>query len=181
MSTLFEISAELLELEYLMTSLDGEIPEGAEGEALAKYFATVHENRDEKLDNYAALIRQLEARAEVRKAEAARLTKLQKADEKAAERLEARLKQFFEVQKIDKTFHTRRATFQFRAPGKPKVLLTEKGEKQAVDLPEGYRRAKFEADKIAIYAALTGTDEVLKKTLAEFAKLDEPKPSLLIK
>lgn len=186
MKTLFEISADIRELEYKLLELDGELPEGEEGDALEALFDQFHNDRDRKLDNYAAVIFEAEARAVVRKTEAARMTALAKADEKLAERLRARLGQYFAENVPDGAIATNRFTFKLKKPGAAPVVLTNKGQKEAVDLPEAFRRAKFEADKTAIGEVLRSESDDeetvrLKEELAEFAVLGTPKRTVLIR
>ncbi len=56
--------------------------------------------RDRKLDNYCALVGEMSARAEVRKAEAKRLMELAATEEKRAKLLKDRLLWFFETHNL---------------------------------------------------------------------------------
>jgi hypothetical protein len=55
------------------------------------------DERDRKLDNYCALMRELEQRAAVREAEAQRLLKLAEIDLNSVKRLKQRLKSFLKM------------------------------------------------------------------------------------
>jgi len=92
MATLYEISEELAALDDALTESGGEFD--ADGE-LEKWFATVHTARDEKLDGYCKLIRNLTARALARETESRRLTDRAAVDRAAIARLKDRLLLFF--------------------------------------------------------------------------------------
>lgn len=181
MQTLFEISDEMFEFDQLMTDLDGEIPEGEVEAKLDAWFAALKDRRDEKLDNYAALMKTLEARAKVRREESARLAALATADENAHARLKHRLNWFFETHQLDPV-QTRRFKIALQKNGGvAPLILDEAAENDPASLPEGFRRVKFEADKNAIRAALEGDDEELKETIGKFAKIGERGKSIRIR
>ncbi|HAX77623.1 MAG TPA: hypothetical protein DCY88_17755, partial [Cyanobacteria bacterium UBA11372] len=66
--TLFSISAEIGELTALLDEIEDNDREGEQ--LITSWLEQLGEERDRKLDNYAALISELQARAAVRKAEA---------------------------------------------------------------------------------------------------------------
>jgi hypothetical protein len=105
MSSLYEISKELSALEALLIESDGEIPD----EAFEQHLDATTEQCDEKLASYCKLIRNLEARASVRQAEADafrqevnRLEALAEADLKAVKKLKERLKWFWQAHDLGK-------------------------------------------------------------------------------
>jgi hypothetical protein len=105
MPSLYEISKELNALEALLIESDGEIPD----DAFEQHLDATTEQRDEKLASYCKLIRNLEARASVRQAEADtfrqeanRLDTLAEADLKAVEKLKERLKWFWQAHNLGK-------------------------------------------------------------------------------
>lgn len=69
--TLFEISEELLGLDALLDDAEGD-DEGQQA-ILEGYLGTLEQDLEQKLDNYCALIAELEARAAARKTEADRM------------------------------------------------------------------------------------------------------------
>jgi hypothetical protein len=71
--TLFEISTDLLALYDRIEELGGDVTAPDVEQAIDAWFERLSHERDEKLDNYAALIRELEARAQARRDEAKRL------------------------------------------------------------------------------------------------------------
>jgi hypothetical protein len=72
---------------------------------LNTFFATDHA-RLEKLDSYAGLIGQMEARIAFRKSESQRLADLARTDENKVKSLKERLKQYFVAEGIDKPVQT---------------------------------------------------------------------------
>lgn len=104
MATLYEISEELSALEAMLTEAGGEIPPEAEAEIDA-WLADVQGRRDEKVDNYCRLIRNLETRQAGRVAEAARLDDRARVDANTVSKLKARLLAFFDAHEI-KTLDT---------------------------------------------------------------------------
>ena len=99
MPSLLKIADELLSFrELLEEDIDehGVISDES-ASALDQWFAELGDQRDAKLDNYAALCREMTLRAAVRKEEAERLLKRVQADENAVKRLKERAKLFMEL------------------------------------------------------------------------------------
>ena len=101
--TLYNISADLSALEELMFEAGGELPDGAAEAAIDAWFEELGARRDAKVDSYCQLIRNLEARAELRRAEAQpflteanRLMERGRVDTNAVLRLKGRLLAFFD-------------------------------------------------------------------------------------
>ena len=94
--TLFELSAELRELEEVLLSQDGEFTDDEPGRLLEVYFDKLTGEIDRKIENYCGLIQKLKYRSEAGRAEIKRIGELATADENAMERLKARLKTFVE-------------------------------------------------------------------------------------
>lgn len=160
MATLFEISEDILALEKLVddcTTEDGELMMSPETEnVLSSWFSKLMEDRDRKLDNYGALVREMLMRAKIRKEEMDRLAARVKADENKAKYLKQRLLEFLDAHKIQK-IETRRYKFSCRGNGGLQPL--DKPE-DATLLPEEYQRKIIEADADAIRAALAAGIEV---------------------
>lgn len=170
MKTLFDISQELLLLELQLEEAEGEM-----NDALEDWFDQLNEERDQKLDNYAALIKELEARSNARKTEAQRLRELADIDAKKAERLKTRLKEFFintNLQKIE----TDRFKLGIRKNGGVIPLVFEE-HLEVAQLPDAYRidTVSHKANSEAIRAALDSGENL------PFVKYGERGVSLSIK
>ncbi|XWK89175.1 MAG: siphovirus Gp157 family protein [Phormidium sp.] len=169
--TLFNISDEISELTSLLDDIEDDDLESEQ--LITSWLENLGEERDRKLDNYAALIAELEAKAEVRKKEAQRLAKLAASDEKKAAMLKERLKWFFEVNKL-KTLETARYKLSLtKSGGKPPLILND--GISPTDLPQKFQKIHVEADKMAIRAALEAGDEL------DFAHLGDRSSSLRIR
>lgn len=169
--TLFSISDDINELTRLLDDIEDDDLESEQ--LITSWLENLGEERDRKLDNYAAFISELEAKAEVRKKEAQRLAKLAASDEKRAAMLKEKLKWFFENNKL-KTLETARY----------KLTLTKSGGKQPLilddtisptELPEKFQKNHVEADKTAIRAALEAGEEL------DFAHLGDRSSTIRIR
>lgn len=142
--TLLEISDELLELERAIDDAGGELTE-----TIDAWLARLGADRDAKIDNYAALIDELEARSHARTMAAKKLELLATADYGKANALRARLKWFFEQHHIRK-IETARHRLTLRDNGGV-VPIEIDGEVPAEFLKQ---RITVEPDKSRIRAAL---------------------------
>lgn len=173
--SLFDISDDLYALSDLLHEVDGEV--GDAEQAIDEWLLQLGEERDAKLDGYARLISALKGEAGAIKEEVSRLKERQRLKERAAERLLSRLESFFKAHGID-VVKTDLHTFKMQMPGgKPKVLLQPYFEDNPIDLPEGMRRVKFEADLVAIRQKLEEGDEDAER----YATLAMLEPQLRIK
>ena len=155
--TLFEISADMQALEDLLDGADFDDP--AVQEALAKWSDELSENLQGKVDNYAAFIETLNARAAARKDEANRLDKRAKIDANNADKLKENLKRVLEFRGL-KSLDTLRY----------KVTVAGTGGKQSVeclvkpeDLPDDLRTkvpASYRQNTDAIRAKLLAGEKV---------------------
>jgi hypothetical protein len=168
--SLFEISEELLALDNVLESLEGK-DEDQVAEIL-KWFEQLAtdtlEARDRKLDNYAAFIADLEARAAIRKEEAKRLQQLAKIDENKAKRLREKLKVFFEQQNYTK-LETPRYKFSLASSG-GKIPLMFDDSYSPSDLPAQFTKSTIEPDMDAIRAALESGETLPFASLGERSK-----------
>ncbi len=149
--SLYHISAEM------QTVLDAMLEDGVNSpeasEALNAHLQGLDVALDQKAESYAGIITELNARAEVRKEEAARIRTLAAADEALATRLKERLKVAMET-----TGRLRIETPRFR------LSVAQNGGKQpiniapdAVDsLPSDLTVTTVEPDREKIRAALEG-------------------------
>lgn len=102
MSTLYAIREDLEAIASMLAEVGGDVTDADAEAAIDAWLTETTEARDEKLDRYCALIREMEERAESRKAEAERLDALATTDSNAAKRLKARLQWFLEDQGLEK-------------------------------------------------------------------------------
>jgi len=137
MPTLLEISQDLIELNNAIEEAVGEDGEMTEevSKMLDDWFAVAAQNRDEKMDNYGALVRERTLRAAARKEEMERLAMRVKVDENAVKYLKQRLFDFMEMHKTPK-LETRR--YKFSICGNGGVQPLEMPEKPET-LPEPYQ------------------------------------------
>jgi hypothetical protein len=150
--TLYEIGEDIVALSNALDELGGDISDPEVAEAIDEWLLENRTNLAAKLDGYASLIRELEARADARKVEAKRLAELARYDENKANRLKERLRLFFEEQGMKKVETARFSLTLANNGGKIPVIVDD--EIAPEYLPEGYRRVKYEPDNDAIRAAL---------------------------
>ena len=147
--TLLEISEDLLALGALLD----ECPEEPSPEALAeleRWFAELGEARDQKLDNYCALIREHELLAVARRAEIDRLQKHVNAHDSIVRRLKDRLKLFLEAQRLSR-IQTKRFPIAVVGNG---GLAPLQIDVPAEKLPPEFQAREVKPDCAAIRAAL---------------------------
>ena len=89
--TIWDISADMAALESLLWESGGEITPQVD-QAITAWEAEIQGDLHGKLENYARLIHELEARSKARADEAKRIAALAKADATAAENLRERLR-----------------------------------------------------------------------------------------
>jgi t-SNARE complex subunit (syntaxin) len=166
--TLFSISADIQQLNAVLDDLD----DTEQQQFITDWLENLETERDRKLDNYATLITELEARADVRKAEAKRLMELVAADEKRAKLLKERLKYFFETNQLKKVETNRYRLSLVKHGGKAPLILDESVE--ATLLPERFRRVNIEPDTKAIREALEAGEQL------DFAQLGDRGSSIRI-
>ncbi len=150
-------------MEQLETLVDH--PDDQE-QAITQWFHKLEatkQARDFKIDNYCALIKELEVRIAARKAEAQRLLNRARVDEKLMQFLKRNLKQFFEQQNL-KTVDTRRFKLtHFRNGGQQSVNLSIPPE----ELPTKFQVIAVKADINAIREALQQGERVRGASLTK--------------
>lgn len=172
--TLYQISSELHQLEMLLLENDGEIPD----EAFEQHLDTATEQRDAKLSGYCKLIRNLEARATVRQAEAdtfqqeaKRLTALAAADLNAVERLKERLKWFWEAHSLGKLeVDGFRINLQANGGVAPSIFDEAAKPEDADERFHAVVPAQIKWDKDAVRVALQAGEELPFACLGERGK-----------
>ena len=168
--TLFSISDDIEKLNDLLDETDGDTQQQ---ELIAQWFEQLGTERDRKLDGYAALISEMLARAEVRKAEAKRLTELAASDEDRAKLLKNRLKTFFETHNL-KSVNTARYRLLVATNGGKQPLIIDESV-PVTQLPEQFQKVTIDPDTAAIRDALERGEKL------GFAQLGERGTSLRIK
>lgn len=166
--TLFNISDDIQHLNSMLDDLD----DTEQQQLIAEWLEHLEAERASKLDNYAALIAELEAKAEIRKKEAKRLMELAQSDENRAKMLKERLKYFFETNKLKKIETDRYKLSLVKHGGKAPLILDE--SKPVEELPERFQRVSLEADTKAIRQALEAGEEL------DFARLGDRGASIRI-
>lgn len=149
MATLLDISNELQVLEARLEDLGGDVEAGG---SLVDAWLDASARQREKLDNYAALIRELELRAEARKLEARRLAERARRDAEQAGFLKERLRHHF-IQHSIQSIETERFRISHARNGGHLPLQIDADPEE---LPEPYRVAevRYKANLDAIRAAL---------------------------
>lgn len=171
--TLFQIGADAQALNDLLVELEGDISDPAVAEAIDEWLQETGDALDKKLDGYGALIREREALAAARKAEAQRLLDLAKTDENTVKRLKDRLQFFFENNGISKQ-ETARFKFSLAANGGKAPVIID-GNYKPDEVPFSFQKQVVDFDKEEIRKALEAGDEL------SFARLGERGRSLRIK
>lgn len=154
--TLYELTADMQALHDLLVELDGDITNPSVAEAIDGWMNELGNATDKKVDAYCSLIREIESRAAVRKAEMDRLAMRVRADENAVKGLKSRLKLAIELMGKPK-IETDRFSVRVQANGgKPPLELPLNVE----DLPKKFIKFRPEADQDAIRAAIDAGEEI---------------------
>ena len=175
MKTLLDISDDLVALQQTLESLE-DAPEEQAAEVAAWFAAldqATREERDRKLDNYCALIAELEARATARKAEAKRLGDRARVDENKAKSLKLRLHEFFECHQL-KTVETVRYRLTLATNGGQLPIVLDENY-SVTQMPEPFVQLSRSPDMEAIRRALQAGETL------EFARLGERGKAIRIK
>ncbi len=168
--TLFSLSEDLEKLNEL---LDECADDTEQQQLLESWLKHLGDERDKKLDGYAALITEMQARAEVRKAEAKRLMELAAADDNRAKLLKDRLKWFFEAHNLKTVDTTRYRLFLAKNGGKAPLVIDQ--SVMVSRIPERFQKVSVDFDKEAIREALERGEHL------NFAQLGERGTSIRIK
>lgn len=145
--TLFEISADMQALDELLADVDGNINDPQIDAVLCKWAEEVVANLEDKVDNYAALIKTMQARSQARKEEAQRLRERARVDENAMAGLKSRLQMVFEYRNIKKLETPR---FQIGLAKNGGLQPLEVDETQLGALPEHCKKIIVEPNNSAI-------------------------------
>jgi hypothetical protein len=151
MPTLYSISGDLNSLDQLLTELNGELTDDEVEKIIDGWLEEITGARDEKVDAYCGLIREIEARREARHVEAKRLYDLAMVDENAVIRLKERLFWFFEAHGIQKL-----ETVHF------KVSVANNGGQQPINVKYPPNELPEEFQKLSVSADMKKLREVLE-------------------
>lgn len=168
--TLFKIGDDLELLNNLLDEVGNDVQQQ---ELIAQWFETLGNERDHKLDSYAALISEMQARADVRKAEAKRMQDLAASDENRARLLKDRLKSFFQLHDLKAINTTRYRLSLAKNGGKAPLIL--KDDLSPTQLPEQFQKVSVDVDTAKIREALEAGESL------PFAHLGQRVESMRIK
>jgi len=171
MATLLDISDDMKALDDLLFEAGGDITDPEVETAIDDWMDSLDDNFKAKVDNYAALITEIEARSAARKAEAERLRDRAKIDANTAESLKAQLEYVFEQRQIKK-IETKRYTIGLRKHGGK--LPLDLDDVRPDELSPRFQRVQIDVDRTAIREALEAGEEL------KFARLGERGQSLSI-
>lgn len=173
--TLFNISEDLRTLADLLEEVGGEVTSEEAEAAIDSFFAELGAERNNKIDSYCGLIRELEAKADVRKLEANRLLSLAATDELTARKLKFRLHAFLQLHGEQKIETARFKISRVKNGGKTPVEFSEYFQNNPEELPESLRRVVFTPNSEALRGLLESGEGT------EFGQLKERGEHLRIK
>ena len=172
MSSLYQLTEELVALDTLLADIGGDVSEGTEGQTLEKWAAEFDWKMKTKVDAYGSLYKNMEADANELKAEIKRLSDRKRAIENRGARLLALAKFSMERLKTRKLEGVK-FTISIQKNGGPEpieVLIEPKA------LPEAFRDEEmvYSANQDALRAAL----EKRRAALAKEPPEADPFPEL---
>jgi hypothetical protein len=162
--TIWDISADMAALESLLWESGGEITPQVD-QAITAWEAEIQGDLHGKLENYARLIHELEARSKARAEEAKRIAALAKADATAAENLRERLRLLWEARALGK-IDTPNFRFSLARNG-GKAPLDIHGDIESMPVWAVKRETLVYPDKDAIRARLEAGEQLEFATLME--------------
>ena len=173
--TLYEVGTGFRELEDYLLALEGDVSDTEIEAEVVRRFSELELTRNQKLEGYGMLLKNLAARSQIRKEEGARLTKLGKADETAEKRLKTHLLQIFEMFGWEDEVQTNRFKFKPVNNGGnlPIELAAEYAENPEL-LPEEFRTVTYKPNLETIRRALQAEESL------PFAKFGERGKSIKI-
>ncbi|MDH4139044.1 MAG: siphovirus Gp157 family protein [Coriobacteriia bacterium] len=120
---LLQITDDMQALDDLLAEVGGDVTDPKVSEIVDAWFAEIDANLTGKVDNYAALITSIRARADIRRAEAERLARRAQVDEASADWLAARLLAALDARGMKKLETDRYAVSVVGNGGKAPLLL----------------------------------------------------------
>lgn len=119
--TLFAISQDMEALGSILADVGGDLSHPDAAAAVEAWEAELAQDLEGKIDGYASLISEIEARAAIREQEAERIRRLVEADRRAADSLRERLRLVWEERGLGKIQTARYAVSLARNGGKAPV------------------------------------------------------------
>ena len=159
---LIDISADMQALDDLLAEVGGDVSDPKVGEIVDAWFNELDHSLTAKIDNYAALISTMRARADIRKAEAERLARRAQVDEASADWLASRLLAALDSRGMRKVETDRYAVSVVGNGGKAPLLVD--GDVQAEFLKTV---TKVEPDRERIRASLEAGEALPFASLGE--------------
>lgn len=123
--TLYDITSDLLAMEDLLIEVGGVIEDDATAKVVDDWLDGLNDDLVGKADNYAALIRTIEARAAQRREEARRMTERARVDENAARALKDRLRDAMMAMAVPKIEGPRFTVAVQKNGGKPALVFAD--------------------------------------------------------
>lgn len=174
MSSLYQITEQLVALDQLLEEIGGDVSEGTQGEALEKWIKEYEWQQREKIDAYGGMIASMKADMEAIQEEVERLNIRSRIINNRIERLKAMAKFAMEMRGIRKLEGVKFTISIQKNGGKPPLeLLVEDPEK----LPLEFVKIVRQPDKDAIRAALESNDPKAEK----IARIGMPGESVRIR
>ena len=161
--TLYDITADMREIDHLLATLEGDISDPAIDEAITEWIEEMDSDLKGKVEGYAAYVTELLALAAERNDEAKRLKERAKVNENAAKRLKDRLLWALQERGIDKVETLRYTVSVSTAGGMQKLDVQVPAE----ELPPRFQKVTIDADNKAIREAMAAGEEVDGATLME--------------
>jgi hypothetical protein len=173
MSTLYQINHDINDLENQLEELELNNATPDEHNAFIDKWLCLEGELHSKLDNYGIYIRELEARAEIRKAEAKRLEDRATVDINKAKALKESLLYVFTARDIKK-LETKRFSFsRAKNGGKAPLILNE--QTPISEIPEEFQTIVIQISKETVRKALESGKDLT------FARLGERGENIRIK
>lgn len=171
---LFDIGHDLNQIAEAYDQLEEQGTDEVYLASIEAFFGQLLDQRDAKLDGYAALITQRLAHAKIRTDEANRLRGLAKIDENLAERLKARLKEYFDQEGITK-IETALHKFAIQNNGGVLPLVLVEGL-EPEGLPEEFRKLTVTVDSEKLREAVEAGEAPMVPNLLFDAFTDGDQP-----
>ena len=171
--TLYDIGDDLETIEALLLEVGGDVTNEQAEAAIDEWLQESQGELKWKVDRYVGLIRELQARADARNEEAERLHDRSTVDRNAADRLKARLKEFFERHDIKKLETDHFNVSVAKNGGKTPIQWMEWLDPHT--LPDEFQLRVIDVDKEAVRAALEAGQNLF------FAQLGQRGTNLRIK
>ena len=145
MTTLYQLNHDINDLENQLEELDLNSASQDEHNAFIEKWLCLEGELHSKLDNYGIYIRELEARAEIRKAEAKRLEERATVDINKAKALKESLLYVFTARDIKKLETKRFSFYRAKNGGKAPLILNE--ETPISKIPEEFQTVIVQISK----------------------------------